>query len=120
MAKQLPTLDIDVRPYADGSVSASLKKAPVGDIWARDEATLLKGMTWLMETIIKQEQRRKASGNSQGAFGNGMQGVWIEGEFVVRWLPIPGFGVAFPSEGALRDWLKELLNVAIKAARVKA
>lgn len=120
MKKQLPTLDIEVQPHEDGSVSASLAKAPVGDIWARDEATLLKGMTWLMEMIINQEERRRKSGNSQGAFGNGMQGVWLEGEFVVRWMPIPGFGVAFPSEGALGDWLKELLNVALKATRVKA
>lgn len=118
--QELPELDVDVQEYADGTVTAVLRQAQVGDIWAKDMETLTKGMVYLMRTLIEQEKKRMKSGNSQGAFGNGMQGMWIEGEFVVRWLPVVGFGVSFPSEQALGTWLKELLHVAIKAARVKA
>jgi hypothetical protein len=117
--EQLPELDVEVHEYEDGSVGATLTQAPIGDIWAKDIQTLQKGMVYLMDTLIKQEKKRMASGNTQGAFGNGMQGMWMEGEFVVRWLSVVGFGVAFPSPEALTVWLKELLKVAIKAARIK-
>lgn len=116
--QNLPGIDIDVRECEDGTVLATLRQCPIGDIYARNMQALQDGMVYLMKTLIEQEKKRMMSGNSQGAFGNGMQGIWIEGEFVVRWLPVAGFGVSFPSEQALGTWLKELLKVAIKAARV--
>jgi hypothetical protein len=112
-----PIVDLTYEEFKDGTVLAQLDKCGKGDIWAKDEATLLRGMAWLMDHLIEAEHRRICNNSTKGMFGGGMEGVWLEGVLVVRWLPVPGFGVSFANEEDLTAWMTALVKIAIEATK---
>ena len=114
---EVPIVEITGWDYDDGSVGGHLDAIPEGKIWAMNEPTLHGGIAWIMEQLIAAEHARRCQKSPDGMFNAGMQGLWIDGEYVVRWLPVVGFGVAFHSEELLKPWLKVLLEVAIQAVK---
>ena len=110
--QQLPTVEVSTWENDDGSYSAHLDVMTEGIIWAKNITTLYRGMGWLMEQLIKAEENRKKLNSDTGVFDAGMQAGWIDGAYLVRWLPISGFGVEFQAEELLKPWLKVLLEAA--------
>lgn len=113
--QQLIDIDITSWDYSDGSVGAQLDAYPAGNIWAKDEETLHRAIIWIMNHLQESVSRKRENNGKIGMLGGGMQGAWIDGAFTVRWLPLPGFGVSFPSNDGIKEWLKVLLRVALQA-----
>jgi hypothetical protein len=113
----LPTLEISMFSYEDGSVGAKLDNTVDGDIWAKNQLILVRGITWLLDHLTKAEQERIKKGSTRGFLGNAIQAAWIEGEYVMRFMPVPGFGVSFKSEQNSVSWFGELLKIAMRAAK---
>lgn len=112
-----PMIDIATWDYEDGSVGARVDQMPEGEIWARDEATLQRGIIFLVDHLMEAEKRRKENNARLGMFGGGMQAMWLDGRYTVRWLPVPGFGVSFEVEENLQPWLRVFLDAVMQGNR---
>lgn len=94
----------------DGSVGARLATCPDGEIWAQNSSVLVQSTLWLCQQMRNTIEKNTQRGQTQGLFEFDMQGWWIEGEFCVRFLQLPGFGVSFATPESVSSWLAALLG----------
>ena len=117
MSQPTPDIDIEYWDYDDGSVGARIAAAPEGDIWAETETTLFAGIGHVIDGVDTVEQAARAAGDKTSTrmlTSLGMQGMWIDGRFTVRFLPVKGFGVTFDTEDGLRTWLNTFVRLAVR------
>lgn len=116
MATIQPDIEIEYWELDDGSVSGRIGAAPEGDLWAESEVALIKGIGYVMESISAVEQAARAAGDTTSARmlpDLGMQGMWIDGRYTVRFLPVMGFGVTFDTEDGIVRWLDTVVRLVL-------
>ncbi len=109
-AESLPILDIEYQEYTDGTCGGSIVGVP-GEIFSTDETTFFMGMNWLVSQIGKIEAEAQKRGGGPRMADVGMQGSWIDGEYCIRFLPSPGWGVSFKRKEDLTAWITHLIKI---------
>lgn len=117
--RQLPKIGIEYGEYENGTIWGYLETLPEGKIWAQDEHIFIDVIIWLIQGIKDVNEEANKTGEKRRMLDNGMQGQWIDNELVLRWLPKPGFGVAFKSQADYLKWLEGLIRLAIKEPTIK-
>lgn len=113
-----PIIDIEYREYTDGTCGGSIVGVP-GEIFSTDEKTFFVGINWLVSQISTIEEDAQKRGGGPRMADVGMQGQWIDGEYCVRFLPSPGWGVSFARQEDLQTWLTHLIKVVTMPRKIK-
>lgn len=96
--------------YDDGSVGAELTGSP-GEFWARDDETLLEGVTYLISLFDAYFEHKKGGIPSKGMIDLQAQVALLEGRIVVRWPAIVGFGIDFASKQELQEFVNTFMRM---------
>jgi hypothetical protein len=109
-------LDISSWDYDDGSVGAVFDALPQGVLWASDDEWLMLGIHWLFSQLEGAERSRMMTNGTQVALDLGMKGKMVEGKFLVRFTPMPDFGLEFDSQEQMANWLTEIIQMGVAIA----